>query len=53
MSITTGQQNGFRSRGYQGAVLTGQEARILHYQNTVDAYISGASLPAGFAVYPA
>jgi len=41
MSITTGQQNGFRSRGYQGAVLTGQESRILHYHNQLDAYMSG------------
>jgi len=42
MSITTGQQNGFRSRGYQGAVLTGQESRILHYHNMLDDYLSKA-----------
>jgi phenylpropionate dioxygenase-like ring-hydroxylating dioxygenase large terminal subunit len=41
MSITTGQQNGFRSRGYRGAVLTGQESRILHYHTTLDRYLSG------------
>lgn len=40
MSITTGQQLGFNSRGYQGAVLGGQERRILHYHNQLDEYLA-------------
>lgn len=36
LSITTGQQLGFRSRGYQGATLAGQELRISAYHELID-----------------
>jgi hypothetical protein len=42
LSITTGQQLGFRSRGFQGVYLAGQEARIRRYHEVIDDYLSGA-----------
>jgi phenylpropionate dioxygenase-like ring-hydroxylating dioxygenase large terminal subunit len=42
LSITTGQQLGFRSRGFQGVYLAGQEARIRRYHEVIDEYLSGA-----------
>jgi hypothetical protein len=42
MSITTGQQLGFRSRGYEGAYLAGQEARIRRYHEVIDEYLNGS-----------
>ena len=41
MSITTGQQLGFRSRGFEGVYLSGQEARIRRYHELIDEYIQG------------
>jgi hypothetical protein len=45
MGNMLGQQQGFMSRGYRGAVLAGQESRIQHYHDTIDRYIAG-DLPA-------
>ena len=41
LSITTGQQLGFRSRGYVGVYLSGQEARVRRYHEVIDEYIKG------------
>lgn len=41
LSITTGQQLGFRSRGYRGAVLAGQEARVQRFHEVIDHYMAG------------
>jgi phenylpropionate dioxygenase-like ring-hydroxylating dioxygenase large terminal subunit len=41
MSIVTGQQLGFRSRGYRGVYLSGQEARVRRYHELIDEYIEG------------
>jgi phenylpropionate dioxygenase-like ring-hydroxylating dioxygenase large terminal subunit len=41
LSITTGQQLGFRSRGFQGVYLAGQEARIRRYHEVIDEYLDG------------
>lgn len=41
LSITTGQQLGFRSRGYEGVYLAGQESRIRRYHELIDQYIDG------------
>jgi phenylpropionate dioxygenase-like ring-hydroxylating dioxygenase large terminal subunit len=41
MSITSGQQLGFRSRGYTGVYLSGQEARIRRYHEVIDEYLGG------------
>jgi phenylpropionate dioxygenase-like ring-hydroxylating dioxygenase large terminal subunit len=41
MSITSGQQLGFRSRGFRGVTLSGQEARIRRYHEVIDEYIDG------------
>ena len=41
MSITTGQQLGFRSRGFTGVYLSGQEARIRRYHEVIDEYLQG------------
>lgn len=35
------QQAGFRSRGYQGAYLSGQESRVRRYHELIDEYIAG------------
>lgn len=42
MSITSGQQLGFRSRGFTGAYLSGQETRVRRYHEVIDEYIAGA-----------
>lgn len=42
LSITTGQQLGFRSRGYKGAYLSGQESRVQRFHEVIDEYIQGA-----------
>ncbi len=41
LSITTGQQLGFRSRGFRGVYLSGQEARIRRYHEVIDEYLQG------------
>ena len=41
LSITTGQQLGFRSRGYVGVYLSGQESRVRRYHELIDEYIDG------------
>lgn len=41
MSITSGQQLGFRSRGFEGVYLSGQESRIRRYHEVIDEYIDG------------
>jgi len=41
IGITTGQQLGLRSRGYRGAHLADQEARIARYHQVIDEYIAG------------
>ena len=41
MSITTGQQLGFRSRGFKGVYLSGQEARVRRYHEVIDEYVQG------------
>jgi phenylpropionate dioxygenase-like ring-hydroxylating dioxygenase large terminal subunit len=41
MSITSGQQLGFRSRGFTGVYLSGQESRIRRYHEVIDEYIQG------------
>ena len=40
LSITTGQQLGFRSRGFTGVYLAGQETRIRRYHELIDNYIA-------------
>jgi phenylpropionate dioxygenase-like ring-hydroxylating dioxygenase large terminal subunit len=45
MGNMLGQQQGFMSRGYRGALLAGQEGRIKHYHDTIDRYLAG-ELPA-------
>ncbi|MDX1581303.1 MAG: aromatic ring-hydroxylating dioxygenase subunit alpha, partial [Alphaproteobacteria bacterium] len=41
MGITTGQQLGFRSRGFTGVYLSHQERRIRRYHEVIDEYIDG------------
>jgi phenylpropionate dioxygenase-like ring-hydroxylating dioxygenase large terminal subunit len=41
LSITTGQQLGFRSRGFEGVYLSGQESRIRRYHEVIDEYLQG------------
>ena len=41
VAITTGQQLGVRSRGYQGAYISGQETRIARFHEVIDDYIAG------------
>ena len=41
MSITSGQQLGFRSRGFTGPHLSRQEARIQRYHEVIDEYLDG------------
>lgn len=41
LAITTGQQLGVRSRGYQGAYISGQETRIAWFHQVIDEYIAG------------
>jgi phenylpropionate dioxygenase-like ring-hydroxylating dioxygenase large terminal subunit len=41
LSILPGQQQGFRSRGYTGAYLSGQESRVRRYHELIDDYIEG------------
>jgi len=41
LSITTGQQLGFRSRGFTGVYLSGQEARVRRYHEVLDEYLNG------------
>ena len=41
LSITTGQQLGFRSRGFRGVYLSGQEARVRRYHEVIDEYLEG------------
>jgi hypothetical protein len=40
LSITTGQQLGFRSRGFSGVYLSGQEARVRRYHEVLDEYLN-------------
>ncbi|MBX3707584.1 MAG: aromatic ring-hydroxylating dioxygenase subunit alpha [Pseudomonadales bacterium] len=41
LSIVTGQQLGFRSRGFEGVYLSGQEARVRRYHEVIDEYLDG------------
>jgi hypothetical protein len=41
LSITSGQQLGFRSRGFEGVYLSGQEVRIRRYHEVIDEYLQG------------
>jgi hypothetical protein len=41
VAITIGQQLGVRSRGYQGANLSGQETRIAGFHHVIDEYLDG------------
>ena len=41
LSITTGQQLGFRSRGYKGVYLSGQESRVRRFHELIDEYVQG------------
>jgi len=41
LEIMPGQQAGFRSRGYKGAYLAGQESRLSRYHELIDEYIAG------------
>ncbi len=41
IGITSGQQLGLRSRGYRGARLADQEARIARFHSVIDEYLSG------------
>ncbi len=41
MSIFMTQQAGFRSRGYRGATLAGQESRVGRFHETIDDYLEG------------
>lgn len=41
MGVTAGQQLGFRSRGFNGVYLSGQERRIRRYHEIIDDYIEG------------
>lgn len=50
LSIVTGQQLGFRSRGYRGAYLSGQEARVRRYHEVIDEYLEGTR-PTGRATH--
>jgi phenylpropionate dioxygenase-like ring-hydroxylating dioxygenase large terminal subunit len=40
-SVFLSQQQGLRSRGYQGVYLSGQERRVQYYHQVIDEYISG------------
>jgi hypothetical protein len=40
-AIFSEQQKGFRSRGYTGAYLSGQESRVRRYHEVIDDYIDG------------
>jgi phenylpropionate dioxygenase-like ring-hydroxylating dioxygenase large terminal subunit len=40
LQVATGQQLGFRSRGFKGAYLAGQEERIQQFHNCIDAHIA-------------
>ncbi len=44
LSITTGQQLGFRSRGFKGVYLSGQETRVRHFHEVIDSYIGDGAL---------
>lgn len=48
MGVTTGQQLGFRSRGYKGVYLAQQEHRIRRYHEVIDDYIEGRRPAAEF-----
>jgi hypothetical protein len=37
--VTTGQQLGFRPRGFKGVYLSGQEARVRRFHEVIDSYI--------------
>ena len=39
LSVTTGQQLGFRPRGFKGVYLSGQEARVRRFHEVIDSYI--------------
>ena len=47
MGVTAGQQLGFRSRGFNGVYLSGQERRIRRYHEVIDDYIEGVRPPKG------
>lgn len=41
ISITTGQQLGMRSRGFQRATLAGQESRVARFHQVINEYLAG------------
>ena len=41
MEVFPLQQAGFRSRGYKGAYLAGQESRVRRFHEVIDDYIDG------------
>ncbi len=42
VAIFRSQQQGFRSRGFRGVYLSGQERRVQYYHQVIDEYIAGA-----------
>ena len=41
LSVAVGQQNGFHSRGYKDAILSGQESRVRRFHEIINDYIEG------------
>ncbi len=41
LSVAVGQQNGFHSRGYTDAILSGQESRVRRFHEVINDYIEG------------
>ena len=42
LAISTGQQLGLASRGYQGVRLAGQEGRVQRFHDVLDEYLDGS-----------
>ncbi len=41
LSVAVGQQNGFHSRGYSDATLSGQESRVRRFHEVLNDYLEG------------
>jgi hypothetical protein len=41
LGVAVGQQNGFHSRGYTDAFLSGQESRVRRFHEVLNDYIEG------------
>ena len=41
LSVAVGQQNGFHSRGYSDAILSGQESRVRRFHEVLNDYLEG------------